>query len=76
MPKVDYNNMRVQVYYLDMGVYRKAYIQEVTLRELNALNRRKRHIGYILAADDPYGKRLPDTIRPEKVKQQSIYLPK
>lgn len=36
---IDYNNMRVQVYYLDGGVYRKAYIQEVTLRELNALNR-------------------------------------
>ena len=76
MSKVDYNNMRVQVYYLDGGVYRKAYIQEVTLRELNALNRRKRHIGFMLAADDPYGTRLPDTIRPEKVTQQNIYLPK
>lgn len=73
---IDYNNMRIQVYYLDGGVYCKAYIQEVTLRELNALNRRKRHIGFILAADDPYGKRLPECIRPEAVKQQNIYLPK
>lgn len=76
MSKIDYNNMRVQVYYLDGGVYHKAYIQTMDLRGLNALNRRKRMIGCILAADDPYGKRMPNTVRPERVRQQNIYLPK
>lgn len=74
MSKIDYNNMKVQVYYLDMGVYRKAYIQTMDLRCLNALNRRKRHIGFILAADDPYGNRLPNTIRPDMSNEEEQML--
>lgn len=55
--------MRLQIYYLDMGAYRKAYIGDFSDEQLAELLTVSCFVAVKLTENDPYGKTLPDTMK-------------
>ena len=55
--------LRAQVYYKDMGLLRKAYIQHITKEEFDNMNKCINHKAVELTSDNWYGENLPETIR-------------
>lgn len=58
------SEIRVQFYYMDMGLYRKSYIQDISKAEYNRLkNMLNGPMILEIEEDDWYGKKLPDILR-------------
>lgn len=54
---------RVQVYYKDMGLYRKEYVATVEDGEFESINSSKLHKAVELVESDWYGHKQPDVLR-------------
>ena len=56
--------MRVQLYHMDGGLYRKSYIQHISREEYEKISHDDRGPKVLrIPPDDWYGKTLPDTLR-------------
>lgn len=56
--------MRVQLYHMDGGLYRKSYIRHISQEEYEKISHDDRGPKVIrIPPDDWYGKTLPDTLR-------------
>lgn len=57
------NNIRVQFYHWNMGLFRKSYIQDISREEFEAIQRADKGPKVIeIPPDDWYGKKLPTTL--------------
>lgn len=59
------NTIRVQFYHMDMGLYRKSWIQHISKEEYERLvhdDRRCRPIAVKFEPDNWYGEKLPDIL--------------
>ena len=59
--------IRVQVYYKDMGLFRKSHIIHMTKDIFNGMNESKTHKAIELAQDNWYGENLPEVLRREAI---------
>ncbi|MGE5631399.1 MAG: hypothetical protein ACM3TR_09920 [Caulobacteraceae bacterium] len=55
--------LRAQVYYKDMGLFRKSHIIHMTREIFDGMNKSKTHKAIELTPDNWYGENLPETLR-------------
>jgi hypothetical protein len=57
------NSIRVQVYYKDMGLFRKSHIQHMSREEFDKTNKSQYQRAIELTPANWYGENLPEVLR-------------
>lgn len=57
------NLIRAQVYYKDMGLFRKSYIQHMTKKNFDSINKSENQKAIELTTSNWYGENLPEVLR-------------